>query len=128
MKPHKPLQLLSVGALLACLVANPALGQHVPPASDSQVAQHPADASDASNLESAKATKAANRALGRKVRQALAKAQGLDVSSVVVRARGGAVTLSGSVPDSTQIDKASEAAKGVAGVKSVENKLTIQQQ
>ncbi|WP_436207964.1 BON domain-containing protein [Caballeronia sp. LjRoot31] len=117
-----------IATFLVCLGINPAFSQHVPEASGSEVAQHPADASDSSNVASGKATNAANRALGRKVRQALAKSQGVNVSNVVVRARGGAVTLTGSVPDSTQIDKANEAAKGVAGVKSVENKLTIMQQ
>jgi hyperosmotically inducible protein len=74
---------------------------------------------------SAKAVKKENRTLGRKVRSALAKAQGIDVSSISVRARGGAVTLTGSVPDQGQIDKAGDTAKGVDGVTSVSNKLTV---
>ena len=61
---------------------------------------------------------------GSGVRKALSKAQGFDVSNVFVRARGGAVTLTGSVPDGAQIPQAEEVAKGVAGVKSVNNKLT----
>ncbi|REG49694.1 BON domain-containing protein [Paraburkholderia sp. BL6669N2] len=74
---------------------------------------------------SAKTVKKTDRALGLQVRKALAKAQGFDVSNVFVRARGGAVTLTGSVPDGAQIPQAEEVAKGVAGVKSVSNKLTI---
>jgi osmotically-inducible protein OsmY len=74
---------------------------------------------------SAKTVKKANRKLGLKVRGALAKAQGIDVSSISVRARGGAVTLTGSVPDQSQIDKAGDVAKGVDGVTSVSNKLTV---
>jgi hyperosmotically inducible periplasmic protein len=74
---------------------------------------------------SAKTVKKANRKLGYKVRGALAKAQGIDVSNIAVRARGGAVTLSGSVPDQSQIDKAGDVAKGVDGVTSVSNKLTV---
>ncbi|USU16941.1 BON domain-containing protein [Paraburkholderia fungorum] len=77
---------------------------------------------------SAKATKKANGQLGRKVRSALAKAQGIDVSNIAVRARGGAVTLTGSVPEQGQIDNAGTVAKGVAGVTSVTNKLTVVQQ
>jgi osmotically-inducible protein OsmY len=50
------------------------------------------------------------------------------VSNIAVRARGGAVTLTGSVPDQGQIDAAGEAAKGVAGVTSVSNKLNVMQQ
>jgi len=74
---------------------------------------------------SAKSVKKTDRALGLQVRKALAKAQGFDVSNVFVRARGGAVTLTGSVPDGAQIPQAEEVAKGVAGVKSVNNKITI---
>jgi hyperosmotically inducible periplasmic protein len=69
-----------------------------------------------------------NRALGRKVRSALAKTQGLDVSSINVRARGGAVTLTGTAPDNDQITKAGDVAKGVAGVTSVSNKINVQKQ
>jgi hyperosmotically inducible protein len=83
------------------------------------------DATAAPAAPSAKAVKKENRQLGRKVRGALAKAQGIDVSSILVRARGGAVTLTGSVPDQSQIDKAGDVAKGVDGVTSVSNKLTV---
>ena len=58
----------------------------------------------------------------------LFRSQGVDVSNIAVRARGGAVTLTGSVPDQGQIDAAGQAAKGVAGVTSVSNKLTVVQQ
>jgi hyperosmotically inducible periplasmic protein len=84
-----------------------------------------AAATGAMAAPSAATAKKANRALGRKVRSALAKAQGIDVSNVVVRARGGAVTLEGSVPDQSQVDKAATVAQGVAGVSSVSNKLTV---
>jgi hyperosmotically inducible periplasmic protein len=92
-----------------------------------------AQASDAttstnSAAASVKAGKSANHQLGRKVRGALTKTQGLDVSNISVRARGGAVTLTGTVPDQGQIDAAGTAAKGVAGVTSVSNKLTVMQQ
>jgi hyperosmotically inducible protein len=82
-------------------------------------------ATDATAAPSAKTVKKADRSLGRKVRSALAKAQGIDVSSISVRSRGGAVTLTGSVPDQGQIDKAGQVAQGVAGVTSVSNKLSI---
>ena len=74
---------------------------------------------------SAKQTKAADRALGRKVRSALSKTKGLSVSNITVRARGGAVTLAGSVPEQPQVDLATQTAQGVAGVSSVKNALTI---
>ncbi len=92
-----------------------------------------AQASDATGTmaapaASATSSKKANSQLGRKVRSALAKAQGVDVSNIAVRARGGAVTLTGSVPNQGQIDAAGAAAKGVAGVTSVSNKLSVEQQ
>jgi Predicted periplasmic or secreted lipoprotein len=74
---------------------------------------------------SAKTVKKTDRALGLQVRKALSRAQGFDVSNVFVRARGGVVTITGSVPDGAQIPQAEEVAKGVAGVTSVNNKLTI---
>lgn len=66
-----------------------------------------------------------NRALARAVRRALARAQGFDVSGVFVRARGGAVTLSGTVRTSDQIAQAEQVARTVQGVNSVSNKLTL---
>jgi hyperosmotically inducible periplasmic protein len=88
-------------------------------------AQTSSTSTAASNI---KAGKRANSQLGRKVRAALHKTRGLNVSNIAVRARGGAVTLTGTVPDQGQIDAAGEAAKGAAGVTSVSNKLTVMQQ
>ncbi|MBB2932521.1 BON domain-containing protein [Paraburkholderia silvatlantica] len=76
----------------------------------------------------ATSAKKADRKLGYTVRKALSKAQGVDVSNITVRSHGGAVTLTGTVPDEGQIDKAGEVAKGVSGVTSVTNKLTVMQQ
>lgn len=76
----------------------------------------------------ATSAKKVDRKLGYSVRKALSKTQGVDVSNIAVRSHGGAVTLEGTVPDQGQIDKAGEVAKGVAGVKSVSNKLTVMQQ
>jgi osmotically-inducible protein OsmY len=67
----------------------------------------------------------ADRKLGHDVRRALARAQGFNVSNVFVRARGGAVTLSGSVPQGDMIQQAADVAKGVPGVTSVNNRITI---
>ena len=73
---------------------------------------------------SAKATPA-DKQVARDVRKALSKAPNFNVSNVFVKARGGAVTLSGSVPDGPQIHQAAEVAKGVPGVTSVSNHLTL---
>jgi hyperosmotically inducible periplasmic protein len=75
---------------------------------------------------SAKATRQANRALSKKVLHALSKG-GVNTSRINVIAKGGAVALAGSVTDASQIDKATEVAKGVAGVTSVKNSLTFKE-
>jgi osmotically-inducible protein OsmY len=110
--------LKTLGSVVAMVVACNVYAQ----ASDAQTG------ATATAAENVKAGKRANHELGRKVRGALTKTQGLDVSNIAVRARAGAVTLTGTVPDQGQIDSAGEAAKGVAGVKSVSNKLTVMQQ
>ncbi|WP_244815329.1 BON domain-containing protein [Caballeronia sp. Lep1P3] len=93
------------------------------------------DAAATNNAESAPTTKAqrsatkkTDRKLSYDVRRALSKAQGFDVSNVFVRSRGGAVTLTGTVPEGAQIAQAEEVAKGVTGVKSVSNKITLSPQ
>jgi hyperosmotically inducible periplasmic protein len=69
--------------------------------------------------------RAANRALGRKVRAALARDRNISVSNITVRAKDGAVILQGTVPEASQIQRAGDVAKGVDGVTSVRNALTI---
>ena len=87
-----------------------------------------AQASDTTSAQPTHASKKAtpaDRALGKSVRRALARAQGFDVSGVFVRARGGAVTLSGSVKSGEQIQQAEDITKSVQGVTSVTNKLAL---
>lgn len=72
-----------------------------------------------------KADRAANRAEGRKVRNALSKAMGVNASHITVRSVGGAITLQGTVPEQADSDKAEEIAKGVQGVMSVKNALSV---
>jgi osmotically-inducible protein OsmY len=72
-----------------------------------------------------KADTAANRALGRKVRTALSKTLGTGASHITVRASHGAIVLQGSVPEQAMSDQATDIAKGVDGVTSVKNALTI---
>ncbi|WP_179402799.1 BON domain-containing protein [Burkholderia guangdongensis] len=113
------LKALGAAALALC-VSGSVYAQASAPASPEAPAATKSDAKAA-----AKAARKANRKLSYAVRKAIAKGNGVDVSNLVVRARGGAVTLSGSVPDNAQIEKAEAAAKGVPGVTSVNNKLTI---
>lgn len=105
-----------IGGALVVLASLNAYAQ-----SSDATAMAPATASAATG----KQAKAANRALGRKVRSALSKTKGLSVANITVRARGGAVTLAGSVPEQSQVDLATQTAQGVAGVTSVKNALTI---
>ncbi|ACC71591.1 BON domain-containing protein [Paraburkholderia phymatum] len=112
--------LKAVGGVVAMVVACHTYAQ----ASDSTATGTMSSAPAANS----KASKKEDRALGKKVRSALAKTQGIDVSGINVRARGGAVTLTGTAPDNGQIEKAGEVAKGVAGVTSVTNKINVQQQ
>ncbi|MBB5401648.1 hyperosmotically inducible protein [Paraburkholderia youngii] len=90
-----------------------------------------AQSSDATGAQGAMAAPSANgqpvsnHTLEKNVRRALSKTQGLTVENIIVRARNGAVTLEGSVPDGDQIALAAQAAQGVSGVKSVKNALTI---
>jgi osmotically-inducible protein OsmY len=73
---------------------------------------------------SGKATPA-DKKLARDVRKALSNAPNFNVSNVFVKARGGVITLSGSVSDGHQIQQAAEVAMGVPGVTSVSNHLTM---
>jgi hyperosmotically inducible protein len=50
-----------------------------------------------------------------------------NLKKVDVRADGGVVTLTGEVPNISASARASEMARGVAGVKSVKNELTVRQ-
>lgn len=75
--------------------------------------------------QSDKSIRTANRKLAKDVSHALARTKGLNTPNVTVRARSGAVTLEGAVPDAAQIDVAGQVAKGVSGVTSVKNSLTI---
>ena len=59
------------------------------------------------------------------MRKALARDKAVDVTNVNVRARNGAVTLLGSVQEQGQVEAATQAAQGVASVRSVNNALTI---
>jgi hyperosmotically inducible periplasmic protein len=63
--------------------------------------------------------------LVRNVRQAFTRTPGLNFASIHVTAHKGVVTLTGSVPQRSQIELAGNAAKSVDGVTDVKNKLTL---
>jgi hyperosmotically inducible periplasmic protein len=70
-------------------------------------------------------TRAANRALRRKVYAAIVGHKEINAGDISVVAKGGAVTLNGTVVDASQIDKVAGIVQGVPGVKSVTNQLTV---
>ncbi|AOI69620.1 phospholipid-binding protein [Burkholderia ubonensis] len=113
---------LGVAAVAACLS-----GSVYAQSSEPAAPEAPAAAKSASKA-AAKSAKQANRKLGYAVRKAISKESGVDVANIVVRSKGGAITLEGSVPDAAQIEKAEAAAKGVPGVTSVSSKLHVQPQ
>lgn len=67
-----------------------------------------------------------NTRLRRAVYTAIAKHKEIHGGSIGVTARNGAVTLNGTVTDAAQVEKVAEIARGVPGVNSVTNKLTVQ--
>ncbi|WP_207004882.1 BON domain-containing protein [Trinickia mobilis] len=79
-----------------------------------------------SAVKSARSDRAANRALRRKVFAAIAKHKEISAGNISVVAKSGDVTLYGTVVDASQIDNVAEIAKGVPGVTSVTNKLTVE--
>ena len=84
-----------------------------------------AASAEAVSTPSAKSVREANRKLAKNVRTAMAKAKGIDMTQLFVYAKGGVVTLSGSVPKSNQVNRAGEIAKNVPGVSSVDNRLSV---
>jgi hyperosmotically inducible periplasmic protein len=106
-------------ALSACVLMTVAVASNAQ-SNDTQMASSSAPA-----MTPSKKPTQADRALAKAVRRALGKAPGFDVSGVFVRARSGAVTLSGTVRSGDQIQQAEQVARSVQGVNSVSNKLTL---
>ena len=63
--------------------------------------------------------------LVRDVRRALVAAPGVNSMNIHVQVRGGMVTLTGWVPQHSQIGRAGSAARSVRGVRGVVNRLTV---
>jgi hyperosmotically inducible protein len=60
-----------------------------------------------------------------KVKAALLAEKDVDGMKINVDTSQGKVTLSGKVPDQSQVEKATQVARGIEGVKTVENQLTV---
>ncbi|MGF6602088.1 hyperosmotically inducible protein [Paraburkholderia sp. GAS448] len=115
---------VSVGAFVVAVSANAW-------AQNGAASSVPASASGASAMVASGAAtpetgRKANRALRRRVYAAISQHREISAGNISVVARDGAVTLNGTVTDATQIDKVAEITKGVPGVTSVTNKLSVQ--
>jgi hyperosmotically inducible periplasmic protein len=91
-------------------------------------AQTEAGTVDSSSQQPKKAIRAQNRQLAMNVRHALTKTKDLTGSGITVLAKGGVVTLDGTVPTDDQIQLAADTASHVTGVKSVKNNLTMREE
>ena len=60
-----------------------------------------------------------------KVKAALLAEKGVDGMKIDVDTTQGNVTLSGKVPDPSQVERATQVARGIGGVKNVDNKLAV---
>jgi hyperosmotically inducible periplasmic protein len=117
---------LAAGIALTLLTVNAQAQQAEAAASAAVAAPTTSPATDkAARKVALKAQRKADHMLEKTVRKALAKNKSIDVTRVNVRARSGAVTLLGSVPEQDQSDAAAQIAQGVSGVTSVKNGLTV---
>ncbi|CAB3788579.1 hypothetical protein LMG28688_02716 [Paraburkholderia caffeinitolerans] len=110
----------SAGLLLAATIG--AHGAHAQPAFGSGVA---ASSPAMIPAQTKREMRKADRLLAKQVRRELVRVKGLDSSRIVAVARGGQITLGGSVPEADQIGLAMEAAKHVSGVSEVTNSLNV---
>jgi hyperosmotically inducible periplasmic protein len=94
----------------------------------SEPASAPATSAMMASGSAAPATgRKANRALRRQVYSAIVKHKEISAGNISVVAKDGAVTLSGTVTNASQVGTVAEIAKSVPGVISVTNKLTVEQ-
>jgi len=95
-------------------------------------AQSAPDVAGAASQDASKphsgSSRAADHRLGRMVRRALNGTAGIDATNILVRVRGDAVTLLGTVPEGAQIHRAEDVAKRVPGVRSVSNRISLSPQ
>ena len=115
-----------LGIACAALIALVSVNARAQPGTSQASAASNATAVAASGGTTARDTRMANRALRKKVYAAIAKYKEINAGDISVVAKSGAVTLEGTVVEASQIDKVAEIARGVPGVTSVTNRLTVQ--
>ncbi|MGA7779199.1 MAG: AMP-binding protein [Paraburkholderia sp.] len=81
--------------------------------------------SDMATSDTAPVGRKANRALRRRVYAAIGKDKEISAGDISVIAKDGAVTLNGTVTETAQIGNAEAITRGVSGVTTVTNKLTV---
>ncbi|EEA00629.1 transport-associated protein [Burkholderia sp. H160] len=111
-----------IGALFAVAIASCATY------ANAQTGGMPNDASMQSQPAAAASNRNNNRsdsAIVRDVRRAFTRTTSLNTANIHVAARHGTVTLTGTVPRESQIERAGNAASSVRGVSSVQNQLTV---
>lgn len=98
----------------------------VPPAADTTTppatATAPAPGTD--TTERTTGQTADDAGVTAKVKAALLAESGVDGTKINVDTFNGRVTLKGEVPNKAQVDKAAQVARGIEGVKEVDNRLT----
>jgi osmotically-inducible protein OsmY len=115
----------ALGIVSAALIALVSVHVWAQPGASATSAASNGAAVAASGGMTAKESRTANRALRGKVYAAIVKHKEISAGDISVVAKGGNVTLDGTVVDASQIDKVTEIAKGVPGVTSVTNRLTV---
>jgi osmotically-inducible protein OsmY len=120
--------LVLASAVLMAAAATTAWSQtgSVPASTPGAAAMTSDAAATASGAAAPAGGRKADRALRRKVYAAIGKRKEIDAGNISVVAKGGAVTLYGTVTDAAKIGQVAEIAKGVPGVTSVTNKLTVE--
>lgn len=113
----------AVAALIVTTSLNawPQTGASVSASSGASGTSATVDASSAAPVPGRKA----DRALRKKIYAAIGKHKEISAGNISVVAKDGAVTLNGTVADASQISQVADIAKGVTGVMSVTNKLTV---
>jgi len=91
-------------------------------------AQTGADTGSNSSQSPKKVVRAQNRQLAKTVRRALTQEKHLNSAGITVLARGGVVTLDGTVPTEAEIQVASDVASNAPGVRTVTNNLLVQEE
>lgn len=124
---HRFIPMLAALALTSVHVqaADAATSYSPPVVTHAPIAASGAAQEKATRKEAHKAEKAADRKLAANVRKAVTKEGDVPMANVIVLAKSGVVTLTGSVPETTQIAAAQQHAQDVEGVSQVVNRLTV---